>query len=366
MKGNVNAAVTTLNPYQPGMPVEALERERGIADSVKLASNENPRGPGPAARAALQAAIQGLSRYPDGNGFRLKAALSERLGVAANRITLGNGSNDVLELAARVAISPGTEGVVDEYGFVVFPLAIVGAGGVVRRTPARNWGHDLDAMLAAVNDRTRIVFIANPNNPTGAWLAEAELRAFLRAVPSRVWVVLDQAYAEYVDVDGYPDGVRLADAHPNLVVTRTFSKIYGLAGLRVGYALSSPEFADWMNRVRQPFNVGNMALAAAEAALADADYIAASRRLNAEGLAFVKRGLDALGLASIPSVGNFLTFDVGAGRAASAVYDAMLDDGVIVRPLENYGMPRHLRVTIGLEAENARFLGALERALEVV
>lgn len=360
---NVNAAVTTIAAYAPGKPIEELERERGISGAVKLASNENPRGPSAAVRRALRSAIDQISRYPDGSGTRLKAALAEHLGVERERITLGNGSNDVLELAARVAIAPGTAGVMDERCFVVYPLAVAAANGVVRRVPSLGWGHDLDAMAQAIDEQTRIVFLANPNNPTGTWVDEISLRRFLSAVPRGVWVVLDEAYIEYVTEPGFPSGLRLADEHPNLVVTRTFSKAYGLAALRVGYAVSSPVFAELMNRIRQPFNVGALGLVAAEAALGDGDYIAESRRLNTEGLAVVERGLDALGLERIPSIANFVSFDVGAGRDAMAVYDALLDQGVIVRPVANYGMPRHLRVSIGLAQENARFLEALQTAL---
>ena len=361
---NVNPAATTIAPYVPGKSIEELERERGIAGAAKLASNENPRGPATSVRQALAAATEDLSRYPDGGGTRLKAALAERHGVAPEQITLGNGSNDVLELAARVAISPGTAGVMDEHCFVVYPLAVAAAGGVIRRVPSRNWGHDLAAMAQAVDANTRAIFLANPNNPTGTWVDETSLLRFLRAVPRRVWVVLDEAYFEYVTVAGFPDGIRLAAEHPNLVVTRTFSKIHGLAALRVGYAVSSPEFADLMNRIRQPFNVGGLGLAAAEAALADTEFVAESRRRNTEGMAVLERGLAALGLEWIPSIANFITFDVGAGRDAMAVYDALLDQGVIVRPVANYGMPRHLRVCTGLAEENARFLAALERVLE--
>lgn len=360
---NVNAAVTGIAPYMPGKPIEELERERGIANAVKLASNENPRGPAASVRRALTVAAAHLSRYPDGGGSRLKAALTEHLGVAPERITLGNGSNDVLELAARVAISPGTAGVMDERCFVVYPLAVTAANGVVRRVPSQDWGHDLDALARAIDENTRIVFLANPNNPTGTWVDATSLARFLEAVPRRVWVVLDEAYIEYVTASDFPNGVRLAEKHPNLVVTRTFSKVYGLAALRVGYAVSSPEFAELMNRIRQPFNVGALGLAAAEAALGDVDFVAESRRGNTEGMAVLERGFAALDLAWIPSIANFVAFDVGAGRDALAVYNALLAQGVIVRPVANYGMPRHLRVSIGLPDENARFLVALERAL---
>lgn len=360
---NVNPRVAALAPYQPGKPVEELARERGIEDAVKLASNENPRGPGPAVHRALADAAQALSRYPDGSGFRLKNALSAHLGVATEQITLGNGSNDVLDLAARVAISPGRRGVVDEHCFVVYPLAISAAGGEVVRVPSKDWGHDLQGLAAAIDEHTRVVFISNPNNPTGTWVDEAALCGFLDRVPADVWVVLDEAYAEYVATPGYPNGLGLVERYANLVVTRTFSKIYGLAALRIGYAVSSPSFADLMNRVRQPFNANSLALAAAEAAIKDGAYAEQSRHLNADGMAQVEDGLKSLGLSWIPSLGNFVTFDVGAGRQAMSVYDHMLDDGVIVRPVANYGMPRHLRVTIGLAEENARFLAALERAI---
>ena len=361
---NVNPAVTTIAPYVPGKSIEELERERGITGAVKLASNENPRGPSASVRRALAAATEDLSRYPDGNGARLKAALAERLGVALEQITLGNGSNDVLELAARVAVSPGTAAVMDEHCFVVYPLAVAAAGGVVQRVASANWGHDLAAMAAAVDANTRVVFLANPNNPTGTWVDETSLRRFLSAVPRHVWVVLDEAYIEYGGAPEFPDGIQLLAEHPNLVVTRTFSKIHGLAALRVGYAVSSPEFADLMNRIRQPFNVGGLGLAAAEAALADVAYVEESRLGNAEGMVALERGLADLGFEWIPSIANFLTFDVGPGRDAMAIYNALLDQGVIVRPVANYGMPRHLRVSIGFGEENARFLAALERVLE--
>ena len=331
-----------------------------MGDIVKLASNENPRGPGQRVRQALQDGVGELSRYPDGNGFRLKAALSALHGVAPEQITLGNGSNDVLDLAARVAVSPGTAGVVDEHCFVVYPLAITSANGDVVRVPSSHWGHDLDGLAAAVNDKTRIVYVANPNNPTGTALDDAMIERFLGRVPSDVWVVVDEAYAEYVTTSEH--AIRLVASHANLIVTRTFSKIYGLAALRIGYAISSPEFADLMNRVRQPFNANSLALLAAEAALEDTAYVDESRRLNAEGLRQIEAGLKDLGLDWIPSLGNFVTFE--AGPEAGAIYDAMLDDGVIVRPVANYGMPNHLRVTAGLADENARFLGALQRAMD--
>lgn len=360
---NVNRHIAALHPYKPGKPIEELARERGIQDAVKLDSNENPYGPGPSVRNALAATMHALSRYPDGSGFRLKNALAEQLAVQPQQITLGNGSNDVLDLAARVAVSPGTRGIVDAHCFMVYPLAIKAAGGELICVASQDWGHDLDALADAINADTRIVYIANPNNPTGTWVDHARLCAFLERVPQRVWVVLDEAYAEYVLHREYPNGVALLEHYPNLIVTRTFSKIHGLAALRIGYAVSSPAFADLMNRLRQPFNANALALAAAEAALTETAFVAASREINAAGMAQIETGLKTLGLEWIASAGNFVTFHVGTGRDAADIHKALLHDGVIVRPIANYGMPHHLRVTIGLPAENVRFLEALAKAM---
>ncbi|MBX3705451.1 MAG: histidinol-phosphate transaminase [Pseudomonadales bacterium] len=359
---HINPNITGLSPYRPGKPVDELTRELGITDVIKLASNENPRGPGAAVLEAIRGASGNLSRYPDGNGFVLKQALARQLGVGAEQITLGNGSNDVLDLVARMAIAPGASGVIADHAFVVYNLAITIAGGRVVKVPARDFGADLDAMRAAVTPDTAVVFLANPNNPTGTWVPEAELVRFLDALPPHVWMVLDEAYFEYVDVAGYPDGVKLLARYPNLIVTRTFSKIHGLAALRVGYAVSSPEAADLMNRVRQPFNVNTLGLAAATAALGDTAYVTESRALNKAGLAALTAGLEQLGLRYIPSVGNFVAFE--PGRDAMAVYQALLREGVIVRPIAEYGLAGHLRVTVGLPGENQRFLQALSRVLE--
>lgn len=368
----VNPNVAGMTPYKPGKPMEELTRELGITDIVKLASNENPRGPGESVRAALAAALNGLSRYPDGNGFRLKQALASRLGVDAAQITLGNGSNDVLDLIAAMALTPGAGGIIAEHAFVVYSLAVTVCGGRLVRVPARDYGADLDAMLATVDDSTAVVFLANPNNPTGTWVDESALTRFLDALPEHVWMVLDEAYFEYVALPGYPDGVKLLARYPNLIVTRTFSKIYGLAGLRVGYAVSSARAADLLNRVREPFNVNSLGLVAAEAALADAAYLDETRRLNAEGMAALSAGFDALGLDCIPSAGNFVTLAVprrrvrgsADGGSGQAVFEALLHEGVIVRPVAEYGLPDHLRVTVGLPAENARLLDALARVLD--
>jgi histidinol-phosphate aminotransferase len=356
-----NRDILTLQPYQAGKPIEELQRELGVSDVIKLASNENPRGPGPAVHAAIARAAETLSRYPDGSGYRLKHALAKHLGVDSQRISLGNGSNDVLELIARVALSPGCEGVVSAHAFVVYPLAVIAHGGTLVTVPARNWTHDLGAMADAVTKATRIIFVANPNNPTGTWVGRRELTAFLDRVPEHVITVLDEAYFEYLQHPDYPNGIELQDRYPNLVVTRTFSKIYGLAGMRVGYCVSHPDIADLLNRVRQPFNVSSLALECAEAALGDQEFVRRSREINDEGMEQLRRGLDQLGVPYIPSGGNFLCVDLR--RPAASTYDALLRLGVIVRPIAGYGMPNHLRVTVGLHEENARFLDALARVI---
>ena len=357
----VNPSIARLQPYNPGKPVEEVTRELGIADVVKLASNENPRGPGQRVRERILSAAQELSRYPDGSGYRLKQALARHHDIEPNRITLGNGSNDVLELAAKMALEPGLEGIMPQHGFVVYYLAITGCGGRLVTVPAKAYGCDTDALAEAVNDATRIVFIANPNNPTGTWLEQNELVGLLERIPERVWVVLDEAYLEYVELPGFANGRTLLDRYPNLIVTRTFSKIHGLASLRVGYGLSSPYAADLMNRARQPFNVNSLALAAAEAALEDKAFVASSRALNREGMAYLNAGLDGLGLAHIPSAGNFVCIDLG--RDSQPVFQSLLARGVVVRPVMEYGLPTHIRATVGLRDENRRFLDALGEVL---
>jgi histidinol-phosphate aminotransferase len=352
--------VRGLSPYQPGKPLEALEREYGIRNAIKLASNENPLGPGPAALAAARAALSEAGRYPDGSGFALKRALADRLGVEPSQITLGNGSNDVLELVARAFLTPENEVVYSAHAFAVYGLVTQAAGARAVVVPARDWGHDLAAMRASVGPRTRLVFIANPNNPTGTWLGAQELERLVSAMPRHVLVVVDEAYFEYVEETDYPDTVAWIARYPNLITTRTFSKVHGLAGLRVGYGVSHPAVADLLNRVRQPFNVNSAAAAAAEAALSDAAHLARSRDLNRTGLRQLIEGAERLGLSHIPSAGNFVCIEVGD---AATVYEGLLREGVIVRPVANYGMPNHLRVTVGLPDENERFLMALEHVL---
>ena len=358
---NVHAGIASLNPYQPGKPIDELARELGISDIIKLASNENPRGPSAKVAEALSAEITDVMRYPDGGGFELKRALSDHLNVDAACITLGNGSNDVLDLFARVSLEPGYQSIVTEHSFVVYRLATVCAGAELIEVPAENYGTNLDGMLAAITDRTRTIFIANPNNPTGTWVTSDALTDFLDQVPPEVWVVLDEAYFEYATDPAYPNGIELLARYPNLVVTRTFSKAYGLAALRVGYGISSPQVADLLNRARQPFNCSSFALAGAAAALGDQAYVEESVAFNREGMAQLEHGIADLGLSYIPSAGNFLTVD--CAKPGGEVFQALLQKGVIARPVAEYGLPNHVRVTVGTAEENARFLTALKETL---
>ena len=353
--------VRAIAPYQPGKPIAELERELGISGIVKLASNENPLGASAAAVAAMNEAIKTIALYPDGNGFELKDALVKRYGVRHANITLGNGSNDLLELVARAFLAPGDKVVYSAHAFAVYALATqeVGANGI--SVQAKNFGHDLSAMLAtAVAEQAKIIFIANPNNPTGTFLSGDELEHFLQALPAHILVVLDEAYNEYLPEINRYDSVVWLQRFPNLIISRTFSKAYGLAGLRVGYALSNAQVSDMMNRVRQPFNVNSVAQAAAAAALRDTSFVKRTFELNIRGMAQITEGLTKLGLDFIPSYGNFVSFKVGK---AAAIYQRLLELGVIVRPIANYDMPEYLRVSIGLESENAKFLTALTHAL---
>ena len=355
--------VQQLSPYVPGKPVDELARELDLdpASIVKLASNENPLGPSPRALEAIRGELADLTRYPDGNGFELKSRLAARCGVQINQVTLGNGSNDILDLVARAYLAPGLNAVFSQYAFAVYPISTQAVGAQGKVVPAQDHGHDLEAMLAAIDANTRVVFIANPNNPTGTWFGPDALERFLARVPQSVLVVLDEAYIEFAEGDELPDGLKYLARYDNLLVSRTFSKAYGLAALRVGYALSSAQIADVLNRVRQPFNVNSLALAAACAALDDADYLAQSRQLNDAGMAQLETGLRELGLGWIPSKGNFIAVDFG--RDTAAINQALLLAGVIVRPVAGYGMPNFLRVSIGMPAENARFLDALAKVL---
>ena len=352
--------IRSISPYQPGKPITELAREFGLAvgSIVKLASNENPLGMSPKARGAMLAEIDGLARYPD--DYELKKAVAEHHELGTERIVLGNGSNDLLELIARVYLASGRSAVFSRHAFAVYALATQATGAECIEGAAHEFGHDLDAMLAAVRPDTRVVWIANPNNPTGTFLPYADLKSALRRLPEQVIVVLDEAYNAYIPPAEQADTVQWLREFPNLVITRTFSKVYGMAGLRIGYALTSAAIADLMNRVRQPFNCNNLALAAAIAALDDQAFVERSVALNAQEMTRLCTAFGRLGLDSIPSRGNFITVRV---PEAAAVNLALLKQGVIVRPLAGYGMPDHLRVTIGLAEENSRFLAALEAAL---
>lgn len=354
--------VARIAPYVPGKPIEELAREFGLdpATIVKLASNENPRGPGPRALAAIAAAAADITRYPDGNGYLLKEALAARLRVAPEQLVLGNGSNDILELATMAYLTPGAEAVYAQHAFAVYPLATLARGARGIEVPARDLGHDLPAMRAAITPRTRIVFVANPNNPTGTWIAPAVLEAFVDSIPRDVLVVLDEAYNEYLDPADRADSIGWLARFPHLLVSRTFSKAYGLAALRVGYAVTGAAVADVMNRVRQPFNVNSLAQAAAVAALADTVYVEESRRLNRDGLAQLYAGLEALGVPFVRSHGNFVLAKVGDAHAVNL---SLLRQGVIVRPVANYGLREWLRISVGLTGENERFLAALKVTL---
>ena len=362
-----------LSPYQPGKPIDELAREYGLnpADIVKLASNENPIGPSPKAIAAMAAETQELTRYPDGNGYDLKQALCQKLGTAsapikAEQITLGNGSSDILNFIVTCFVGSNDEVMFSQHAFAIYGLVTKIQGGQCNIVPAKNYGHDLDAMAAAINEKTRLIFVTNPNNPTGTWLSHTEIKDFMNKVPSDVIVVLDEAYFEYVDETDYCDGLTLLADYPNLVVTRTFSKAYGLASIRVGYGISSPEIANLMNRVRPPFNVNSFALAAAVATLNDDEYVAQSRAINTQGMVYLTQSFDALGLPYIPSVANFISFEIpaDAGISAMDINAKLLEAGVIIRPVANYEMPNHIRVSIGTPSENETFIAALSKILQ--
>ena len=359
--------VAGLGVYEPGRPIEEVAREMGFenaGDIIKLASNENPLGFSPRAREAIERGLADMSRYPDGNAFELRAALAQRRRMSEEAIVVGNGSNDLLEMVASAFLAPGRSSVFSQHAFAVYPLATQARGARCIVVPARQYGHDLDAMSAAITSDTGVVFIANPNNPTGTFLAGADIELFLRRTPANVVVVLDEAYNEYLRPEHRYDSARWLPEFRNLIVTRTFSKAYGLAGLRVGFALCDPGVADLLNRVRQPFNANSLALAAAVGALGDQDFVAKSYAANCEGLAQLARGFDALGLEFIPSYGNFVSVRMprlaGADKPqAGVIYEKLLRQSVIVRPVAGYQMPDHLRVTVGLPEENERFLAAL-------
>lgn len=362
------AGVKGLKPYEPGKPISELERELGLTDIVKLASNENPLGPSPKAAAAIRQAVDDLALYPDGNGFDLKRALADKHGVELNQITLGTGSDHILELIARVFLGPDRSVVLSRYAFAIYAIVSQAAGAELRvadalppEHPEMPYGHDLDAMLARVDESTRVVFIANPNNPTGTWVDRASLTAFLDKLPASVVVVIDEAYFDFVADPAYPNAAALLADYPNVIALRTFSKAYGLAGVRVGYALASAQLTDLLNRVRLAFNPNSLAQVAAVAALDDREHLERTVELNRGERVRVGNAIDALGLPRIPSVCNFITVDVG--KPGREVFQALLREGVIVRPLDGYGLPQHLRISIGTPEQNDRLLAALPKVL---
>lgn len=356
--------VSKLTPYQPGKPIEELEREYGLSEIIKLASNENPLGPSNMAQEAIKEVIDHLWLYPDGNGFKLKSALASLHQVDANRITLGNGSSEPLEFVVRALVQPGDEVLFSEHAFAVYPLVTLAAGGQPVTAPARDWGYDLNALKDKITPKTRVIFIANPNNPTGTIVGSDELYRFIDSISREIVVVVDEAYYEYArDLKGdeYPDTSRWLEEFEHLMVTRTFSKAYGLAGIRIGYSLSHPKLADLMNRVRPPFNTNSLAQVAALAALGDLEHLQHSINLNRLGMQQLGVGFKTLNLDYIPSAGNFIAVRVGD---ASTIYEGLLRSGVIVRPIANYQMPEYLRITIGTEKENRRLLDALGQLIK--
>lgn len=368
LSGLISPGIKQLQAYQPGKPTDELERELGLKRIVKLASNENPSGPSPLVREVIASACGEMHRYPDGGGHSLKNALANNHGVSSDQITLGNGSSDLLDLIARVFLAPSTEAVVAQHAFAMYALVTQATGAKARIAPASDgvggthYGHDLSAMAAQIDNSTRLVFVANPNNPTGTYLSGPALEKFIAELPSGVICIVDEAYYEYVETDDYPNAINWLPKFPNLIVTRTFSKAFGLAGLRCGYSVCSAEIAEFLNRVRQPFNVNSLAMLAAETALRDDEYLSRSKQTNAAGLKQLEAGLANCGLSIMPSVANFVCVDMGA--SAAEIYNKLLHKGVIVRPVANYELPTHLRVTVGLESENTIFLDALDAVLE--
>ena len=350
--------ISSIKPYVPGKPVEELERELGISESVKLASNENPMGPSPSAVTAIRNALKTLHRYPDGNCYYLKDVLSKKLRVSSDQILFGNGSNEIIELAVRTFIKPGDEAIMAHPSFVVYSMIIQAANGKSNIVPLRDWRHDLDAMASRITDRTRLIFIANPNNPTGTINTMDEMDRFVKKVPEGVLIVVDEAYAEYVDAPEYADSFTYLRANKDILILRTFSKIYGLAGLRIGYGIAQASIIQEMNKVRQPFNVNSLAQAAAIEALRDDNHLKKVKQMNTRGKKFLYRELKNLGISFVPSEANFI-YVVVSENDAKRVYNKMLKLGVIVRPMG----PNSIRITVGLQGENKKLVHALGKAI---
>ena len=358
LKKLVSEEIEALVPYPPGKPIEEVERELGIKGSIKLASNENPLGPSPKAVDAVTNALKNLNRYPDGGCYYLKEKLANRLDVKPENIIIGNGSNEIIELVVRTFLRPGEEAVMGNPSFAVYPLAVPASGGKAVLVPLKNLTHDLDAMADAITEKTKIVFIANPNNPTGTMNTKAQLDKFIGRLPDDIILVLDEAYYEFVTSKDFPNSFEYLKEGKNVVILRTFSKIYGLAGLRVGYGIASERLNFYMNKVRQPFNVNSLAQIAAMAALNDDEHIKKSQKNNREGLDYLFKELKAIGFECVPTQANFFLIKVGRGKE---IYEALLRQGVIVRPMASYGLGEYIRVTVGLPEENKRFVEAIKQ-----
>lgn len=355
---SAHQGIEQLKPYQTGKPISELQRELGLSEIVKLASNENPLGCSDKVKQAVAQEISEIGRYPDGGGYILKEQIKQQFGINHDQITLGNGSNDVLEIIARTFISDKDSVVYSQYAFAVYALVTQALNAQAIEVPAKNFGHDLQAMANAVQENTKVIFIANPNNPTGTWFEEAEFAQFMDKIPSHVIVVLDEAYVEYFPENF--DSLQFLAKYANLIITRSMSKCYGLAALRVGFAFASPEITNYLNRIRQPFNVNHLAMVAGVAALQDTDFIEHSRQINKLGMAQLQQGLSKLGLNYVPSRTNFLLVNVE--RDAVEVFNALLREGVIVRAV---GIDQHIRVSIGTAKENEKFLNALAKVLNI-
>ncbi len=356
-----NEYVKNLTPYVPGKPVEELERELGIRDAIKIASNENSLGPSPLAMDAVVKALGKINRYPDGDAYYLKNKLAKRLDVKPENLIFGNGSNEIIEIVARTFMKPGDEAVLGEFAFIVFPIVTQAVGARAVISPMPELTHDLRDMFKRITPKTKAVFIANPNNPTGTMVRRDEFEWFLERVPNDIIVVVDEAYFDYVDDLEYPNSLDYHSLEKSIITVRTFSKIYGLAGLRLGFGVSSEEIISYMSRVREPFNVNSLAQIAAMAALDDEEHVRRSKEVNREGLKYLARELKKLDLSFSPSFANFILVDLGANPIP--VYNALLREGVIVRPVINYGLKTHIRVTVGLPEENERFIGAVKKVL---
>ena len=361
LKKLVNKGIDGLSPYEPGKPIEDLERELGIKNAVKLASNENPVGPSPKIIDSIEKIVKETHRYPDGNATRLKAKISRKFNILENQVTVGNGSNDIIEFVARSFLGPNDSAVYSEHAFAVYPLVVRAVGAMGIEVPAKNFSHDLEAMLDSIEENTKLIFIANPNNPTGSFIEQSELLNFLEKVPEEIIVLLDQAYFDYSSFETSDLEFDVLERFPNLVISRSFSKAYGLAGFRVGYSVSSIEIADYLNRVRQPFNANSLALYAAEIALDDDQFIKKCLELNFEQKQILFNGLQASGFECLPSRANFISFD--CGEDSNDAFNKLLLEGVIVRSLRVYKMPNFLRVSVGLPKENLTFLEKIKSTL---